>query len=182
MIKAEHKAELQFSVSAIKGILSKGSAVEITDELAVAITAATEYLISEILELSGNTTRDNRRIRITTEFINIAIEKDNELKQTFKMMPIIVDDNLLTFRAQTSKVLKLVHPHTSITGEAAKHMDAIIHTFIEDCSIQIKQGVTDISDMMHTILYGTLATHAAAEANKAVQKYKTWTPSTAPTD
>lgn len=176
MIKAEHKAGLQLSVSAIKGILSKGSKAEITEEMAVAIAAATEYFVAEILELAGNTTRDNKRIRITEEFIKVAVEKDDELKQTFNALPIIVfDNNLPTFRTQTRVILTQVHPHTSITADAIKYMDAIIHTFTKDCSNQIQSGVTDVSDIMHTILYGLLATFATNEANKAVKMYNSWT-------
>lgn len=180
MNKAENKAELQYSVSAIKGILSNGSAVEITDGMAVAITAATEYFISEILELAGNAARDGKRMRITVEFIKVAIEKDIELKETFSMMTTVADYSLPTFHTQTVRLLRLVHPQTSITGEASEYIDGIIHTFVKDCSNQIQLGVTDLSTIMHTILYGQLAGHAENESTKAIHKYKTWTPSTVP--
>jgi len=176
MIKAEHKAGLQLSVSAIKGILSKGSNAEIIEEMVVAIAAATEYFVAEILELAGNTTRDNKRMRITEEFIKVAIEKDDELKQTFNAMPIIFDSSLPTFRTQIRVVVKQVHPHTSIAVNGIEYIDAIIHTFIKDCSNQIQSGVTDVSDIMHTILYGKLATFATNEAKKAVKMYNSWTP------
>lgn len=42
-----------------------------------------EYLIAEILELSGNTARDARRHRINSDFIKKSIQKDEELSLLF---------------------------------------------------------------------------------------------------
>ncbi len=42
-----------------------------------------EYLIAEILELSGNATRDKRKTRINVNFIKKSIQEDDELRLLF---------------------------------------------------------------------------------------------------
>ena len=175
MIKIERQLYLTFSISAVRSILSNNCTVELTDEFVISMTAATEYLVAEILELAGNVTRDRRKVRITTDFIKYAIDNDKELKQTFNALHIIVDDNLSTLRKSTYTVLKQVHPDTSITKDAIKYMDAIIHAFIKDCARRFQLNITDISDILHANLVGDLATHAVSESNKAITRWKSIT-------
>ena len=40
-----------------------------------------EYLCAEVLELSGNVARDNKRVRILPRYINLAIRNDDELNK-----------------------------------------------------------------------------------------------------
>lgn len=43
-----------------------------------------EYLLAEILELSGNITRDDRKKNLTFDHIQRAIKNDEELNKVFK--------------------------------------------------------------------------------------------------
>lgn len=49
----------------------------------VALAAATEYIMAEILELAGNAARDNRKTRISEVHVFLAIENDEELRMLF---------------------------------------------------------------------------------------------------
>jgi histone H2A len=51
---------------------------------AVFMTAVTEYLCAEILELAGNAARDNRKTYIIPRHIHLAIRNDEELDKQFK--------------------------------------------------------------------------------------------------
>jgi histone H2A len=48
------------------------------------MAAVLEYLTAEILELSGNVARDNKRARISPRDVMLAIEKDEELRTMLK--------------------------------------------------------------------------------------------------
>ena len=52
------------------------------------LSCTLEYILTEILELSGNACRDNRKVRLYNEHINIAIRNDIELADLFSIMDI----------------------------------------------------------------------------------------------
>ena len=79
------RAGLQFSVPRTQTLMMKMSSVHRkTCVAAVYITAVCEYLVVEILELAGNTAKNQKRARITPRHIKLAIYHDKELHDFYK--------------------------------------------------------------------------------------------------
>ncbi|XP_063813434.1 histone H2A, sperm-like [Pseudophryne corroboree] len=78
------KAGLQFPVGRIHRFLKKGNYAERIGSAASIYMAATlEYLCAEVLELSGNAARDNKKSRILPRHIQLAVRNDDELAKLF---------------------------------------------------------------------------------------------------
>ncbi|KAM8976498.1 histone H2A-like [Pelodytes ibericus] len=78
------KAGLQFPVSRVHRFLKKGNyAVRIGTGAAIYLAATLEYLCAEVLELSGNAARDNKKSRIYPRHIQLAVRNDEELSKLF---------------------------------------------------------------------------------------------------
>ncbi|XP_014007712.1 late histone H2A.2.2 [Salmo salar] len=74
------RAGLQFPVGRIHRLLKKGHyATRIGTGAAVYLAAILEYLCAEVLELSGNAARDNKKSRIAPRHIQLAVRNDEEL-------------------------------------------------------------------------------------------------------
>lgn len=67
---------LIFPVNRIHNFLDK---YKVNIEASVYFSAVLEYLVAECLEFAGNAARDNRKCRINTRFLQLAIENDEEL-------------------------------------------------------------------------------------------------------
>lgn len=80
-MRQEHKAGLQISVSRVKKIYKAANAnsKSISNSSAIAIATSLQYLLSEIIELSGNASRDNKKTRINPRHLMLAIGYDAEL-------------------------------------------------------------------------------------------------------
>ncbi|KAJ7043483.1 histone-fold-containing protein [Mycena alexandri] len=79
-VASSSKAGLQFPVARIRRLLKEGQyAKRVTALCAVYLAAVLEYLVAELLELSGNCARDQGRKRIIPRHILLAIRNDAEL-------------------------------------------------------------------------------------------------------
>ncbi|KAJ8280602.1 hypothetical protein GJAV_G00056750 [Gymnothorax javanicus] len=78
------RAGLQFPVGRIYRLLRKGNYAErIGAGAPVYLAAVLEYLVAEVLELSGNAARDNKKARILPRHLQLAVRNDEELNQLF---------------------------------------------------------------------------------------------------
>ena len=77
------RAGLQFPVSRFKPILQKHAprGFRIGEGAPVYLAAVMEYLTAEMLELSGNAARDNRRSNINPRHLQLAAMNDEELNE-----------------------------------------------------------------------------------------------------
>ncbi|XP_065110093.2 H2A histone family member 1a like [Paramisgurnus dabryanus] len=79
-VSRSSRAGLQFPVGRIARLLRKGNyASRIGSGAAVYLTAVIEYLCAEVLELAGNASRDNKKVRIAPRHIQLAVRNDEEL-------------------------------------------------------------------------------------------------------
>lgn len=76
------KAGLTFPVSRIAKFLRKGRyAPRLGVGASVFTTAVIEYLVAELIELSGNCAREHKKSRIVPRHIKLAIKNDEELNK-----------------------------------------------------------------------------------------------------
>ncbi|GBF88971.1 histone H2A [Raphidocelis subcapitata] len=81
-VSKSHKAGLQFPVGRMIRFLKKGRYGDrVGAGAGVYMAAVLEYLCAEVLELSGNAARDNKKTRITPRHIQLAIGNDEELSK-----------------------------------------------------------------------------------------------------
>ncbi|XP_053698898.1 histone H2A-beta, sperm-like [Sabethes cyaneus] len=83
------RAGLQFPVGRIHRLLRKGNYAErIGAGAPVYLAAVIEYLAAEVLELSGNAARDNKKTRIIPRHLQLAIRNDEELNKLLSRVTI----------------------------------------------------------------------------------------------
>jgi len=76
------RAGLQFPVGRIHRHLRDGRyALRVGAGAPVYLASVLEYLAAEILELAGNASRDNKKLRIIPRHIQLAIRNDEELNK-----------------------------------------------------------------------------------------------------
>jgi len=76
------RAGLNFPVGRINRMMKNNRYAErIGASAPVYMASVLEYLTAEILELAGNAATDNKKVRITPRYLNLAIRGDDELNQ-----------------------------------------------------------------------------------------------------
>jgi histone H3/H4 len=88
--RAETRAGLILPVARIEKFMKAKKGFRVSETSSVALTAVIEYIVAEILELSGNAARDNKRIRIKQRDILLVVDSDTELKCLFSTLSIIL--------------------------------------------------------------------------------------------
>ncbi|XP_067883973.1 histone H2AX-like [Heterodontus francisci] len=76
------RAGLQFPVGRVHKLLRKGNYAERVGAGApVFLASVLEYLIAEILEVAGNAARDNKKHRIISRHLQLAVRNDEQLNK-----------------------------------------------------------------------------------------------------
>lgn len=78
------KAGLTFPVGRVKRILQEHTKTRIGAGAPVYLAAVLEYMCAEVLELSGNAARDNKKVRIIPRHVMLAVRNDEELDKLLK--------------------------------------------------------------------------------------------------
>ncbi|NXX82866.1 H2A1 protein, partial [Urocolius indicus] len=94
-------AGLQFPVGRVYMRLKGGNyADRIGAGAAIYLAAVLEYLSAAILELAGNAARENKNVRITPGYIQLAVRNDNELNGLFACMSTAQEEVMSSIHAQ----------------------------------------------------------------------------------
>lgn len=81
----ESKAGLVWAVTRTENRIMESSVYcRKSESVAVGVAAVLEYLTAEILELAGNATRDNKKVRIKPVHIFTTIKSDEELSKLYE--------------------------------------------------------------------------------------------------
>ena len=84
-LSKSQRAGLQFPVGRMERQMRDcGYSLRYSTDASVYLASVIEYLMAEILELSGNECRNNRKRRIQDRHIFIAFDNDDELKDMIK--------------------------------------------------------------------------------------------------
>ncbi|XP_045412760.1 histone H2A-Bbd type 1 [Lemur catta] len=79
------RAELQFPVSRVDRLLREGHyAQRLSSVTPIFLAGILEYLTSNILELAGKEANNNRRVRITPEHVETAVNQNQQLSCLFE--------------------------------------------------------------------------------------------------
>jgi len=78
------RAGLVFPVGRLKRMLHEYTRMRIGCGAPVYLAAVLEYLCAEILELSGNASRDNKKVRVVPRHLLLAVRNDEELNKFLK--------------------------------------------------------------------------------------------------
>ncbi|CAL5199472.1 unnamed protein product [Lathyrus oleraceus] len=81
-VSRSSKVGLQFPVGRVARFLKAGRyAQRVGSGSPVYLSAVLEYLCAEVLELAGNVARDNKKTRIVSRHIQLAVRNDEELSK-----------------------------------------------------------------------------------------------------
>ncbi|CAH0395110.1 unnamed protein product [Bemisia tabaci] len=87
---------IQFPVGRIHRLLRKGNNAEpVVAGAPVYLPAVMEYLAAEVLELTGNAARDNKKTRIIPRHLQLAIRNGEELNKLLSGVTIAQGDGVL---------------------------------------------------------------------------------------
>ena len=81
---AQHRAGIVFPVSRFMRLMREDRLNErIGKGAAICMAAVTEYLVSELLEISGNIAEEGGKKRINNRHLLLAVRNDDELRKMF---------------------------------------------------------------------------------------------------
>lgn len=84
-VSREKDAMIVFKPSTAENLIRKLSTgkTRVGKDATVFLAAVLEYIAAEVLELAGNSARDNKHVRINTRDVFLAVQKDPELRKLY---------------------------------------------------------------------------------------------------
>ena len=96
-VSRSHRAGLSFPVGRIARMLKRGRYTDrVSISGAVFMTAALEYLVAEILDVSVIVVKSNKKMRIVPRYIFLGLRDDPEFKKLFRNAIITQSGNKQT--------------------------------------------------------------------------------------
>ncbi|OLP95698.1 Pyruvate kinase [Symbiodinium microadriaticum] len=80
-VRTEYKAGLCFPVAKVRNLLRESGYGRVSQDASIYLTGVMEYVVAEILELAGNTVKEQKKQRIIPRNIQLAIRNDEELNK-----------------------------------------------------------------------------------------------------
>ena len=88
------RAGLQFPVGRINTFMKERVKIRVGATAPIYLAAVLEYIAAEVLELAGNASRDNKKVRIIPRHLQLAIRNDEELDKLCRKS-IVADGGVL---------------------------------------------------------------------------------------
>jgi histone H2A len=118
-VSRSKRAGITFPVGRVHRHLRNGRyAKRVGSGAPVFLAAVLEYLVAEVLEISGNAARDNKKKRIIPRHIQLAVRNDAELNKLFAKVTIAHGGVLPNIQAALIKKKKGKRPAEPEAAEA----------------------------------------------------------------
>lgn len=197
LILSFSNAGLIFPVRCVGRFLKKGKfSTRVGDCAPVYLAAILEYLTAKILELAGNTARDEKLSSITPRHIQLAISNDDELKKLFFGSNIaqngtitqggftIAQDGVLTYAPYIYKVLKQCHPNIGISQKGMFIVNFLNNDIFKKFAVEAgrlsrynRKGTLssrEIQTCVRLFFTNESARYVVSDGTKAVTKFKSY--------
>ncbi|CAE7311806.1 HTA1 [Symbiodinium natans] len=80
-VRTEYKAGICFPVAKVRNLLKESGYGRVSQDASIYLTGVMEYVVAEILELAGNSAKEQKKQRILPRNIQLAIRNDEELNK-----------------------------------------------------------------------------------------------------
>ena len=180
LINIVTKSGLLLSMNKIRGVVT---ALEMVDDryyydehLWVYLTAAIEFILAEVLELSGNNAQYNKKHHITMRDIRIAIQGDDQLSDLFEKLEVFIferrnmnRDMDTNYMADILDILRVSHSDMKLSSTANKYIHSIIHYLLTILTTEFKK-TKDMKTAIKHVFPNELTKHAISEGERALNK------------
>lgn len=151
--------------SQMKREIKSTKEIKIADEVYVVLAAALDYLIAEVLELSGHRTRDSGKKRVTPNDIYAAIKRDEELSILFPLEKFVIPQ---TVEFTKKEIKNRNNNNTKVLNEQVRH-----YRFDDDLlsDIVLKKIVKDLTKEARAVNVNEYGEYMLGELNAVLKVF-----------
>lgn len=161
------KAGLLFSVSLVDSFL-RNQGINVGQNTPVFLAGAVEYLIANILNLSGNVARDDTRTRIKVSDIYRAVYIDEYLSKFFKMHGIeLIGGGVMPFI--DPRIMKAHETKSMKKPKKRQEQTSSTTTTSADASTSVEASATEDGKTVHRYRPGTVALREIRKQQKSTK-------------